>query len=347
MKILLVGEYSGVHNNLKNALVKQGHEVFIAASGDAYRNYPVDINLKPYKCLKPISQLLNAIYVLLNIRKLLYYDVVQFVTPFAFPPILSYLGFYNLILAKSKMKIYYACGTDPYFLSAIDKFKYFPFDDPEDKAYPRYSKLSKLHYKMFIKNVDVIIPAMYGYGVAHGNNLKSGKPIRLPVSLTNTQPQFEVSDKIKILHGITRGGVKGSSYIIAALRRIEKDFSANVEVILVERLAFSNYTKLLEEVDVVVDQCKSYSYGMNALFAMSKGAIVLSGSEPEAMEYVNVENCPIINIIPDEDQIYSTLVNLIESRDNIQTMKEKSWDFVKKYHDADLIADEFIKTYKA
>ncbi len=346
MKILLIGEYSGVHNSLKNALVKQGHEVVIAASGDAYRNYPVDINLKPFKRLKPISQVLNALYVLFNIRKLFNYDIVQFVTPFAFPPILSYLGVYKLILAKSKVKVYYACGTDPYFLSAKDKFNYFSYDDPKDKAYPKYSKLLLLHYKMFIKNVDMIIPAMYGYGVAHENSSKSGKPIRLPVSLSNTQPQFEVSDKIKILHGITRSGVKGSSHIIAALRRIEKDFSAKVEIVLVERLAFSDYTKLLEEVDVVVDQCKSYSYGMNALFAMSKGAIVLSGSEPEAMEYINVENCPIINIIPDEDQIYSTLVNLIESRNQIPAIKEKSWDFVKKYHDADLIADDFIKAYK-
>ena len=46
MKILLVGEYSRLHNSLKEGLVELGHQVTIVATGDHFKNYPVDIKLK-------------------------------------------------------------------------------------------------------------------------------------------------------------------------------------------------------------------------------------------------------------------------------------------------------------
>ncbi|MCP3659621.1 MAG: glycosyltransferase family 4 protein, partial [Bacteroidetes bacterium] len=46
MKILLVGEYSRLHNSLKEGLVELGHQVTIIATGDHFKNYPVDIKLK-------------------------------------------------------------------------------------------------------------------------------------------------------------------------------------------------------------------------------------------------------------------------------------------------------------
>ena len=42
MRILLVGEYSGLFNCLKDGLIALGHEVFLASDGDAYRDYPSD-----------------------------------------------------------------------------------------------------------------------------------------------------------------------------------------------------------------------------------------------------------------------------------------------------------------
>ena len=46
MKILLVGEYSRLHNSLKEGLVLLGHEVVLVGDGDYFKNYPVDIKLK-------------------------------------------------------------------------------------------------------------------------------------------------------------------------------------------------------------------------------------------------------------------------------------------------------------
>jgi DNA-binding response OmpR family regulator len=39
MKILLVGEYSRLHNSLKEGLNELGHQVTIIATGDHFKNY--------------------------------------------------------------------------------------------------------------------------------------------------------------------------------------------------------------------------------------------------------------------------------------------------------------------
>src|SRR5690554_4136687 len=46
MKILLVGEYSRLHNSLKEGLHALGHEVTLVSTGDDFKNFPSDILLK-------------------------------------------------------------------------------------------------------------------------------------------------------------------------------------------------------------------------------------------------------------------------------------------------------------
>ena len=46
MQILLVGEYSRLHNSLKEGLLAMGHEVTLVSTGDEFKNFPSDILLK-------------------------------------------------------------------------------------------------------------------------------------------------------------------------------------------------------------------------------------------------------------------------------------------------------------
>ena len=46
MKILLLGEYSRLHNSLKEGLQSNGHEVVILGFNDGFKNFPVDYKLK-------------------------------------------------------------------------------------------------------------------------------------------------------------------------------------------------------------------------------------------------------------------------------------------------------------
>jgi len=346
MKILLVGEFSGVHNNLKQGLMKLGHQVVLAASGDGYRGFDYDFNLKPYRRLGPLNHVLNTLHIFVNIHKLCGYDVVQFITPFTFPTPFIWLRLYSIIFKSNRNRLYYVCGGDLSSLANRAIFKYFPQDDKDPKDHRMHTRQTIQYKEWFINSIDGIVPSMYEYSIGHRYAPKCMPPIRLPIVIEELSTRIESSSKLRILHGITRSSVKGSSYIKSALRKVEENFSESVTITIVEKLPFADYLKILENNDVLVDQCKSYSYGMNALVAMSKGLIVLSGSEPEAMEYLGVEDCPIINIVPDENQIYSVLLKLITDKRSCQELKRRSLDYVDKYHNAEIIAHTFDQVYR-
>ena len=100
MKILLIGEYSRLHNSLKEGLQKNGHKVTLLGSGDGFKNYPVDIkidsiffNLKLFKLFaKLIDRLfkisLNQVEIYYKANKVISdikgYDVVQLINENAF-----------------------------------------------------------------------------------------------------------------------------------------------------------------------------------------------------------------------------------------------------------------------
>ena len=46
MKILLVGEFSRLHNSLKEGLLALGHEVILVNNGDGFKNFPADISIR-------------------------------------------------------------------------------------------------------------------------------------------------------------------------------------------------------------------------------------------------------------------------------------------------------------
>ncbi|HCY80686.1 MAG TPA: glycosyl transferase family 1, partial [Xanthomarina gelatinilytica] len=54
MQILLIGEFSRLHNSLKEGLQKLGHEVVLVGNGDLFKNFPTDVDLSVKTCNKPV-----------------------------------------------------------------------------------------------------------------------------------------------------------------------------------------------------------------------------------------------------------------------------------------------------
>jgi len=344
MKILLIGEFSGVHNNLKKGLIELGHDVKLVADGDGYRKFGYDLRLAPYKG-RFWGRIKNIIYFIINFRNYIGYDVIQFINPFSIPYYFHFIGITTVIFKYNKKKIYYACGTDPAFLSAKEKFEYFPFSEKNSTEIPRYKKLSLNYYTWFLKNITCVVPSMYTYGLGYFGNPKLKEPIPLPGSGNYTNSIFvNKTGKIKILFGITRREFKGAEFIQNALNKLDEHYAEEVEIKIVEKLPFKEYLKILSQSDILIDQCKSYDYGMNTIFALEKGIIVLSGAESVAVKYLNVVNCPVINIKPDSEDIFKKLEKLIKS-DEIKKLKETSLDYVKFVHDRISIAKNFLKEY--
>ncbi|MDB4770103.1 hypothetical protein OAF97_01400 [Akkermansiaceae bacterium] len=349
MRILLIGEFSGVHFNLRRELLALGHYVKLGSDGDSYRKLESDFKLAPFKG-RLIGRTLNLLYFMINIRKFIGYDVIQFISPFAIPYHFHFFGITRILFKLNNRKIYYACGTDPAYMSTKDQFRYFPLDGRSSPTeyYPSYNKLSMTYYNWFINNVTKIVPSMYSYYLGYKKNSKVTSQIPLPGGNKIGEAKVIARDaKIKILFGITRRDFKGSKFIVQALDRVRKVFSDKVEIIIVEHLALKEYLDYLKEADILIDQCKSYDYGMNAIFGMQNGCIVLSGFEKEAISYSRFKGCPIINITPSADDIFDKIESIcMLKKEKIVDLKKQSLFFVKENHSAKQIAESFIKLYQ-
>jgi hypothetical protein len=67
MRILLLGEYSCLHNFFKEGLINHGHEVTIVGNGDGFQKYPIDFNIDAkWSKSKLINIPRQIIYRLLN-----------------------------------------------------------------------------------------------------------------------------------------------------------------------------------------------------------------------------------------------------------------------------------------
>lgn len=340
MRILLVGEFSGVHNNLKKGLEELGHDVKLAADGDGFKQLGYDFSVKPFKD-KYIGRILNLIYLIINYKKFIGYDIVQFISPFVIPTYVYKLGLLKVLFENNTKIIYYACGTDPNYVSTSKTLKYHPLSN--GKYYP---KRRLEYYKWFIKNIDIVIPSMYDYYLGYRDINNLGNSIMLPGSGDYINQLKKPDDKLKILFGITRRDFKGADYVEDALEMILHKYGDRVEINIVERLPFDDYKLLLDKTDILIDQCKSQFYGMNAIFAMERGVIVLSGSEVDAVNYLGINDPTIINIRPNSEFIFKELEKLISLNNNeIHKFKLKSLSYVKTFHGIRNISQRFENLY--
>lgn len=77
--------------------------------------------------------------------------------------------------------------------------------------------------------------------------------------------------------------------------------------------------QLIQRTNVVLDDVNAYSLGMNGLFSLAKGRIVMGGAEKAAARELGYAYCPAINLSRDVKQIVTAIEEVL---DNKQEMRE-------------------------
>ncbi len=350
MKILLLGEYSGLHKNLAIGLRELGHDVQVMSEGDGWKNIISDIKLPTlgglsyWNKLKAIFSYYKAFYSLPE------YDAVHLISPTIF--YMPYKFFAMRILFRKQNNVFLSgAGEDKYYYKyGYEKlFRYWFYSDLG--VVSSYKGIRKFWFNIvhnyIEKRIVSFIPVGCEYKITWEEYSKAKIADFIPMALDISEtPIIEEKDtKIVFFHGLNRDDVKGTKYIKRALKQLEQEYSQEVEVIIEGGLPLDEYLKVLAKADVVLDQCKSYGYGMNALYAMSLGKIVMSGAEPECIANMPVDEVPVINITPDATQIYNRLVDIIENKAQINSLKRSSFEYVAKYHNPVLVAQAYIKEF--
>ena len=348
MNILLLGEFSGFHKNLKEGLIKSGHTVCLISSGDGWKKISgADYNLNKYTVADSLyKKAINLIYPFLMLSKYRNYDVVHVINPFLFSNhrfsefLIKYIKNNNRSFTMS------ACGSDPIYVKKMSLFNYAPLTKSQQINY--YNKKELVRFNFIHNLVDQVIPVMYDYLKGYDNDSKCGELIPLPINLDNYQYKDNIiNEKFVIYHGITRANFKGSDYIIKALERLKKTHGDLVEIIVTEKLTFSEYQNVLNRCNILIDQCKSQAYGMNAIIGMSMGKVVLSGGEEKAIDCFKYNKShPVINIVPNTDQIYKVLKSLLKSPAQIEEIGRQGNLMVKNIHSHLIIAEKYSVCWK-
>ena len=370
MKILLLGEYSNVHNTLAMGFRALGHQVTVASDGDSWKNYPRDIDLS-----RDITRRVGVIPFLWRLAKALPkmrgYDVVQIINPmFLELKAERIMPFYRYLRRHNGKIVMGAFGLDHYWASVnttVKPLRYSDFNfgsqlrtDPEAELYYREwtgTPKEKLNKEIAL-DCDAIIAGLYEYWATYNEVhtvCPDGREIRdkmrflpYPIVMPAIYRTSFFGGPVKLFIGISRNrsAYKGTNIMLKAAERLKSKYPDKLELRVVEGVPFDEYCRILDGSDVILDQLYSYTPSMNSLLAMSKGIIVIGGGEPENYEILGEKELrPIINVQPNEQSVYDELEQLILHPERIPELKRQSVEYVRRHHDYVKVASRYIEFY--
>ena len=355
MKILLIGEYSNVHNTLAKGLRQLGHEVCVISNGDFWKDYPRDIDVCRKEGRLGGMRLLLKLWTLLP--RMRGYDVVQLVNPMFFELKAERLFFFYSYLRRHNKRIFLgAYGMDWYWVETCTNKKPLRYSDfnfgselrtdaeavREQRDWLGTTK-ERLN-KMIAQDCDGIITGLYEYHVCY-NPIFPEKTCYIPFPILSSTCTIHNQLPLKLFIGISkqRSAYKGTDIMLKAAQDILKKYPQQVELKVAEGVPFEQYQQMMDDSDVLLDQLYSYTPAMNALLAMSKGMIVVGGGEPENYEILGeTELRPIINVEPNYDSVFHELEQLVLHPERIPELKQQSIEYIKKHHDYVKVAMQYV-----
>lgn len=372
MRIWLWGEFSGYHQAIMDGLCKRHENVSITlvSSGDGWKK--IIPNERSNATFFSLNKSCSGIKgVMMKFRSLwrLYrslpaqIDVAQLVNPiFVTESILINFLFLCKLRKISKKIILIVAGTDARVWEFNQTLNYSYVSEQikkerhRDLPWMRWPR--KIYNQMVIKVADVIIPTMYEYLVPYQGfyNTKSIIPLPCPLSVFDSIPlvkeqlklQIHTDHSLTFFHGVSRPSFKGTEYIREAFIEADKLWGEKAKFIIADRMPYAEYVNCLSNADIIVDQCLSYSYGMNAIIALASGKICLSGAEEISLSALGISASPIYNIIPSKDQILSVIDEILSlNSDDLLSIRLHGLDYVSTLHDPYYISECFYEIYKS
>lgn len=378
MKILLIGEYSRLHNSLKEGLQILGHEVTLISYGDGMKQYPSDILLRSIisnnKILKKINNLsirvLKKDFIkkeynnqLKKIQKqLTSYDIVQLINEDALSltPKDS-INFLNFILNKNKKMFLLVCGEDfttiSFFLKEKNSLSVLTplIENPTLKH--RYSfslkyvsKPYKNLHNYIYQHINGVICSDIDYSRVFKNNNSFLGLIPNPINIDKIKYiPLKANDKINIFHGINSHSSikKGNKFFTEALTIIKNKYEDKVNIIETTNLPYKEYINIYNNAHILLDQIYAYDQGYNALEAMAKGKVVFTGAEQEWLDHYNLEEDTVaINALPDVNYLVKKLEWLIENPEQINKISKNARQFIETHHDYKEVAKQYLATWQ-
>jgi hypothetical protein len=150
-----------------------------------------------------------------------------------------------------------------------------------------------------------------------------------------------------VVHAPSHRGVKGTRFIIDAVRRLKSE-GIQLEFVMVEGLAHSEAMKLYAKADLLVDQLLAGWYGGLAVELMALARPVIAYLREEDMQFIPQamrEELPVVSATP--ESIYHVLRDLLTvRRHQLRELGERGRKYVEMWHDPIRVATTLKTTYE-
>ncbi len=354
MRVLLIGEFSGVHTNLKAGLEKLGVEVDLANLGDGFKKFQTDLVLR-VEGSGFLNKIENRCLETINLNLMKKYDVIQIMHP-------KDLSFYDKrkvfkLFDSGKAVVQIIGGCDyvnaRFYENISDKMCHEckRYDLPQhicpwtDNVYIKYQR-------EFYSHIDVFVPLCWEYYYTYNTYMSEyknrlNKMIPMPIDISTNKYVDTKNDKIQVWHPLNRIGVKGTKEIEKAFEILRNKCGDVAEFHIKGKMPIDEYKKVLSKMDIVVDQLYDCTLGMNALYSMALGKVIITGNDDERVyiDYPELREMPVYRLGHTTEEIVENISNVIYSEDIIKRKKE-SRAYIEKYHDSVKVAREYIKLYE-
>lgn len=362
MKILLIGEYSNVHWTLAEGLRALGEEVVVVSDGDAWKDYPRDIDLRRRSLGR-----WNSLRYLWAVNRLLPrlqgFDIVQIINPvFLDLKPERMWKYYDMLRRHNGKVVLGAFGMDHYWVKAgVDcrTFRYSDFNLGPVERISAWNEQMKAEWlggekgwlnRFIAEDCAGIVAGLYEYDVCYRPYFPDKlRFIPFPIKPNGAvQLSDKMSSTVRFFIGIQRGrsAYKGTDIMLHALERLKRDYPDKVEVCRAESVPFSQYRHMMLRCDVLLDQLYSYTPAMNGLHGMSLGLVLVGGGEPEQYDILGERELrPIVNVLPDEEDVYRKLEELVLNPEHIPTLKRQSVEYIRRHHDYLKVASQYLEFY--
>ncbi|HLN96740.1 MAG TPA: glycosyltransferase [Flavobacterium sp.] len=378
MRILLIGEFSRLHNSLKEGLVALGHEVTLVSAGDDFKGFPSDLSIAPVTCRgsrflsflgkilrKGTGYDLEAWEKGLRFRRLLPqlkgYDVVQLINSDALEtlPFLS-KRLYQSLFSQNGKRFLLVCGDETpvvtYWLSHPDFFspltaylrnrdygQYFRYT--LKYAAPTYRSL----YDYIASQCDGILSSDLDYHLPlnHSGIVNTFVPNPVNTDLIPFSPP-PLADKIVIFHGVNRytSIKKGSRFFEEALAEIEARYGGRVSVVRTDSLPYKEFDRLRKQAHILLDQVYGVDQGYNALEAMARGQVVFTCAGAAFRSHYGLTDEVAVEARPDVAYLVERLSRFIEDPETIVETGKRARAFIEKEHHYHTIAQRYLDVWK-
>lgn len=316
MKILFLGDYSGLHACMARGCRERGHDVTLISDGGRYMLTDSDILLdrRPGKT-GSFSYLAQILRLLPRLRG---YDVVHLINPHFLnlrPAKIKWV--FRFLRRHNRLLLLTLAGNDYIFCKECLEGNMFEFSEfrvgNDITEYERTSSHAALWTTPEMRkfndyvyaNIDGAIAILPEYDMAArpvlGDRLAF---VNLPIDLSSLPyAPLEVEGKLRFFVGMKREMAlqKGTGKMLDILQRLALEYPDRCEVECVSNLPLAEYLVRMRRAHVVIDQLYAYSPATNALQAMAQGKVSATGAMPEYYDYINrdADNSDIYALCPE------------------------------------------------